>query len=1001
MGPADDDGQAGPGHSRPIRPFSSSFPAHHPSYQPLPRTDSPSQRTAYSERQKQPYDDDRDPEGEVGYAVDGPEQFGASSSGGMGWAASFAGLRRGRAGRGRVLLGLAGLTLVYLVHEAWAHPSQRPWHAPQPLSASSSTPSPAHAGGNDPHRGIFYGEAPATASPTSHSRTSTTSTASVPRPTLDEAQLPIVDLSQFIKPPRPIPPSYPDPWEHVTDKRFKGREWLSPERFGGEDEGWKEVAPPPERTNPPARYLLKAFEYAAKVAGRAPDGRKWTLGRGVGFDERTGRPKIVDRGLLKLGNEAGWVPPKRFAATELGTGKVGEKKMRRVQADEVVDESGASEEERVLEEKRRREWVKMAFMHAWEGYSKHAWGHDELAPVSNLWSNNYNGWGATIVDSLDTLLMMNMSHEYNLAREHVSQIDFTYLVPSGSRTFSTDLPDLDDMDVPDPDKADGSEQPQAQGWVDSRLGKEKDQHSPTTIPWFETTIRYLGGLLSAFELSGDPLMLDRATELGNWLLPAFATEFGLPLARYAIGANPDGQRTGRLTLAEVGSMTLEMTRLSQLTGDETYYRAAQRAMDTLDTHMSPAQPRPTDPKAAAGPLWRGRLGTLLPSQFDPAYPSSLQGEYTFGGLTDSYYEYLIKQTQLTSFSLDQYPRMYREAIDSAYEYLVRPVEVVPGKDDMAIIGSMSYGSWKPEMQHLTCFAGGMLGLGAKLLDRPYDLEAGVNVTNVCTWVYESSETGVGGESTLFYERDEPSRFVVIDRPDGAGKVRSPRGSPVGVRSQNKRQIGRPETIESVFYMWRITGDRKWQDEGWKMFVHWVQHAITESGFGTIRNTQMIPAARDDSMESFVLGETLKYYYLLFSPRDFMSLDDYVFSTEAHPFWIAHPSAPRPPEPLWTGPDRNTPASFTTQMGEGTWVQKWARVQQAAALAPETRWKTAGVAAAAGGGGGVRPAAAVGHPGDKPAKRPTDEENAAAVRQGRLEMAEAVRKMEEAKKGGSV
>lgn len=167
--------------------------------------------------------------------------------------------------------------------------------------------------------------------------------------------------------------------------------------------------------------------------------------------------------------------------------------------------------------------------------------------------------------------MMNMSHEYNIAREHVSEIDFTYLVPSGSRTFSTRLPDPEEMDIPDAEEADGSAQ--AQGWVDSRLEKEKDQHSPTTIAWFETTIRYLGGLISAFELSGDPLMLDRATELGNWLLPAFATQYGLPLARYAIGTNPDGQRTGRLTLAEVGSNTLEMTRLSELTGDEIYYRA--------------------------------------------------------------------------------------------------------------------------------------------------------------------------------------------------------------------------------------------------------------------------------------------------------------------------------------------------------------------------------------------------------------------------------------------
>ncbi len=50
-----------------------------------------------------------------------------------------------------------------------------------------------------------------------------------------------------------------------------------------------------------------------------------------------------------------------------------------------------------------------------------------------------------------------------------------------------------------------------------------------------------------------------------------------------------------------------------------------------------------------------------------------------------------------------------------------------------------------------------------------------------------------------------------------------------MRTANRRQIGRPETIESVFYMWRLTGDRKWQDQGWTMFVNWVEHAITETG----------------------------------------------------------------------------------------------------------------------------------------------------------------------------
>lgn len=52
---------------------------------------------------------------------------------------------------------------------------------------------------------------------------------------------------------------------------------------------------------------------------------------------------------------------------------------------------------------------------------------------------------------------------------------------------------------------------------------------------------------------------------------------------------------------------------------------------------------------------------------------------------------------------------------------------------------------------------------------------------------------------------------------------------MGVRTANRKQIGRPETIESVFYMWRLTGDRYWQDRGWQMFTSWVEHSITESG----------------------------------------------------------------------------------------------------------------------------------------------------------------------------
>lgn len=94
-----------------------------------------------------------------------------------------------------------------------------------------------------------------------------------------------------------------------------------------------------------------------------------------------------------------------------------------------------------------------------------------------------------------------------------------------------------------------------------------------TIPLFETVIRYLGGLISAYDLSSDPLMLTRAVELGDWLLPSMGTQFGLAIGRYEMGTNPNGAGAGRSVLSEVGSLSLEFTRLSMISGDEVYYQA--------------------------------------------------------------------------------------------------------------------------------------------------------------------------------------------------------------------------------------------------------------------------------------------------------------------------------------------------------------------------------------------------------------------------------------------
>ena len=101
--------------------------------------------------------------------------------------------------------------------------------------------------------------------------------------------------------------------------------------------------------------------------------------------------------------------------------------------------------------------------------------------------------------------MLGWKRDYALARTHVQALDFT-----------------------------------------TQLGKTEEQpENQHFLPTFEVCIRYLGGFLSAYDLSGDELMLTRAKELGDWLMGAFNTAKGLPMAKYRLGQSVelDAMRT--------------------------------------------------------------------------------------------------------------------------------------------------------------------------------------------------------------------------------------------------------------------------------------------------------------------------------------------------------------------------------------------------------------------------------------------------------------------------
>lgn len=97
---------------------------------------------------------------------------------------------------------------------------------------------------------------------------------------------------------------------------------------------------------------------------------------------------------------------------------------------------------------------------------------------------------------------------------------------------------------------------------------------------------------------------------------------------------------------------------------------------------------------------------------------------------------------------------------------------------------------------------------------------------------------------------------------------------------------RPEAIEAYFYLYRLTGDKQYQQFGWKAFEAIEKYARVEHGYSSVTNVKKIPVTYRDLMESFFLAETLKYFYLLFAnDQTILPLDEYVFNTEGHPLPI--------------------------------------------------------------------------------------------------------------------
>lgn len=484
---------------------------------------------------------------------------------------------------------------------------------------------------------------------------------------------------------------------------------------------------------------------------------------------------------------------------------------------------GGSTTPRGRELARRREQVKKVFLRCWRAYRERAWLRDELTPVTGAAKDPFGGWAATLVDSLDTLWIMGLRSEFDMAVRAVARhLDF--------------------------------------GRTDA-----------TAINVFETTIRHLGGLLSAYDLSGEEVLLARAVELGDMLYAAFDTPnripgFWLDFDAAFMGTQMAGTHDPSAASTSLG---LEFARLAQLTGVNKYYDAVDRIVRVLE-------------KMQGDTRLRGMWPTFLNFRDEAA---NSHEEFTLGALADSLYEYLPKLAALLGDNgsvddgkdePDRLERMYRAAMDTAAKALVfRPM--LPPEDaaeDVLFVGnavatgpsSVHEGggeTWNlvPEGQHLSCFVGGMFALGGRLFAIPDHVEIGAKLARGCAWgyskfpqrilpeIFNMVACGNGTEQTPTDWREPPcewdqERWFAARK--GANMDLLPKGF---TNARDPRYLLRPEAAESLFVLWRVTGDERYIDKAWDMFQAIVKATETQYANAAIEDVTVTgPSTKIDSME---------------------------------------------------------------------------------------------------------------------------------------------------------
>ncbi|EKV07743.1 putative class I alpha-mannosidase [Penicillium digitatum] len=493
--------------------------------------------------------------------------------------------------------------------------------------------------------------------------------------------------------------------------------------------------------------------------------------------------------------------------------------------------------------------VKEAFEKCWKSYQSLAWGADELSPLSGSSKNELGGWGATLIDNLDTLWIMGMHDEFKKAVAAVTRIKFE--------------------DTPSPE-----------------------------INTHDVNIHLLGGLLAAFDLSTDRKLLVKSIDLADMLYAAFDTPNRMPIIHWNAhkAARKEEQIAEESVLsAELGSFTVEFTRLSQITGDPKYFDAAQRVMELFDKQQDAT-----------------KLAGLWPVSVNAKEELFDDDTFTLGAEASSFYTSLPRVYALLGGQVPMYRNMYENAtLTAAGQNLFRPMN--PEGKDVLMSGTVRVAMTdsgnsqlylESKMQYRSCFAGGMFALGGALLNIPAHQEIAHKLVDGCIWGHQVVPLGIMPEtfdvvpcasqtscpwSELLWKQEvwkkanslQPEPNPNLDVDTFIEDHHLPKGL-LGIPDTAYNL--RPEAIESMFTLYRISGREDLLDTAWDMFQAMQSATQTKNGNAAIVavTDEGSELTLKDSMDSMWMSQTLKYFYLMFSSPDLISLDEFVFNAGGHP-----------------------------------------------------------------------------------------------------------------------